>query len=183
MAFLPEVEALAANGAGSLMVVPQDELGVPDLDAVLTGADDETLVYCCGPEGLLTAVEERCNSTLPNRLRLERFGAGPEIAARAAERSSHDGDPAASAFEVELRRSSTVVQVQPGRTVLEAVRDVLPDVMYSCEEGYCGSCEAVVLEGRPEHRDDVLSEAEHAANKTMMMCVSRSLDERLVLDL
>jgi len=40
-----------------------------------------------------------------------------------------------------------------------------------------------VLEGLPDHRDSVLSPAEHAANKSMMVCVSGCKSERLVLDL
>jgi ferredoxin len=53
----------------------------------------------------------------------------------------------------------------------------------SCEEGICGSCETTVLEGLPDHRDSVLTEAERARNKTMMVCVGGCRSERLVLDL
>jgi hypothetical protein len=40
-----------------------------------------------------------------------------------------------------------------------------------------------VLDGTPDHRDFLLSEAEHAAGATMMICVSRCASGRLVLDL
>lgn len=40
-----------------------------------------------------------------------------------------------------------------------------------------------MIEGRPAHRDSVLSKAEQEANDVMMVCVSRSLSETLVLDL
>jgi hypothetical protein len=40
-----------------------------------------------------------------------------------------------------------------------------------------------VLAGRPDHRDGVLSDDEKARGKTMMICVSRSLDPLLELDL
>jgi hypothetical protein len=40
-----------------------------------------------------------------------------------------------------------------------------------------------VLEGLPDHRDSVLTEAEKRANDCMMICVSRSCSDRLVLDL
>ena len=39
------------------------------------------------------------------------------------------------------------------------------------------------IEGTPDHHDSVLSEEEQARNDAMMLCVSRSLSERLVLDL
>jgi ferredoxin len=56
-------------------------------------------------------------------------------------------------------------------------------VLSSCQEGVCGTCETRVLEGVPDHRDSLLSEEEREANEYMMVCVSRSKSERLVLDL
>ena len=40
-----------------------------------------------------------------------------------------------------------------------------------------------MLEGEVDHRDSVLNDAEQAANDAMMVCVSRCLSDRLVLDL
>jgi ferredoxin len=56
-------------------------------------------------------------------------------------------------------------------------------VLSSCQEGTCGTCETTVLSGTPDHRDSVLTDDEQAANDTMMICVSRSCSPRLVLDL
>jgi ferredoxin len=53
----------------------------------------------------------------------------------------------------------------------------------SCREGVCGTCEASVLEGVPDHRDSVLSDAERESSEFMMICVSRCRSPRLVLDL
>jgi ferredoxin len=50
-------------------------------------------------------------------------------------------------------------------------------------EGICGTCEIEVLDGEPDHRDSVLSDAEQAEGDAIMICVSRSRSERLVLDL
>jgi ferredoxin len=110
-------------------------------------------------------------------LHTERFGsAGAE---RVAEPVDVDQ---VTTFEVELRRTGCVVTVPPGRTILDAVRDVVPEAMSSCEEGYCGTCETRVIEGVPEHHDTILSEKERQAGKTMMICVGRSKTPRLVLD-
>ena len=57
------------------------------------------------------------------------------------------------------------------------------DVIGSCMEGICGTCEADVLSGTPDHRDSVLSRAERERGDTVMTCVSRSLSSKLVLDL
>ncbi|MFF5937892.1 PDR/VanB family oxidoreductase [Streptomyces sp. NPDC012508] len=166
MAFTAELTAL---GGGALTLVPQDEAGHIDLDAALAGLDEDTLVYACGPGPLLAAVEERCP---PERLRLERFSA-PVV-----ERGGEDGG-----FEVECRTSGLTLDVGPGTSILDAAEAAGLDVRSSCRDGICGSCETRVIDGVPDHRDFLLSEAEHAVNATMMICVSRCASGRLVLDL
>ncbi len=56
MAFLDEL----GRYGDRVTLVPQDELGLLDLDTALVQPRDGTLVYCCGPEGLLAAAEQRC---------------------------------------------------------------------------------------------------------------------------
>ncbi|MFI9745999.1 PDR/VanB family oxidoreductase [Streptomyces sp. NPDC052494] len=163
MAYRDELAALPG-----VTLVPQDTAGLPDLDAVLAGLAPDTAVYCCGPEGLLRAVEERWSGPLHS----ERFGAG-SAGVTAAE----------GGFEVELRRTGRVLRVESGRSLLDAVREVVPGVAYSCEEGWCGTCETKVVAGTPEHHDSVLGEDEKASGTTMMICVGRSRGPRLVLDL
>ncbi|MCW2899356.1 MAG: ophA1 5 [Streptosporangiaceae bacterium] len=171
------VEELAELGKDRVEIVPQDERGVLDLDAVLAQAGPGTAVYCCGPEGLLAAVEQRCASG-PMSLHTERFGS-----AGTAGTDEPVGANETTTFEVELRRSGCVVVVSPGRTILDAVREVVPEAVSSCEEGFCGTCETRVLEGVPEHHDTILTEKERQAGKTMMICVGRSKTPRLVLDM
>ncbi|MFE6787204.1 PDR/VanB family oxidoreductase [Streptomyces sp. NPDC057680] len=167
MAYREELAALPG-----VTLVPQDTAGLPDLDGVLAELPSGTAVYCCGPEGLLRAVEERWSGPLHT----ERFGAAP-AATPGAGPGTGDG------FEVELRRSGRTVRVAPDRTLLDAVREVVPGVAYSCEEGFCGTCETKVIAGTPEHHDSVLGEDERASGTTMMICVGRSRGGRLVLDL
>jgi ferredoxin len=63
------------------------------------------------------------------------------------------------------------------------VRGAGVEVLFSCTEGTCGTCETDVLEGTPDHRDSVLTDEEREAGETMLICVSRCLGKRLVLDL
>ncbi|MEU0131054.1 PDR/VanB family oxidoreductase [Streptomyces sp. NPDC006289] len=165
MAFTGELDALG----GDTTLVPQDENGHIDLDAVLARLPAGTLVYACGPEPLLAAVEQRCPA---DRLRLERFTA-PTV-----ERTGDDEE-----FEVECRTSGTTLTVGAGTSVLQAAEEAGLTVGNSCREGICGSCETRVLQGTPDHRDFLLSEAERAAGTSMMICVSRCASGRLVLDL
>jgi ferredoxin len=145
-----------------------------DLDSVLGEPRENTLVYCCGPEGLLGAVEEACRAWPEGSLHIERFSAKP------LDEPSPD---ALESFEVECQRSGVTVTVPAGRSIYEVVEEAGVDVLGSCMEGVCGTCECDVIEGEPEHRDSVLSEAERTKGDMIMICVSRSRSERLVLDI
>jgi ferredoxin-NADP reductase len=73
MAFVDE---LAAHGE-SVAICPQDETGLLDLQTLLGTPQADTLVYCCGPEPLLAAVEARCTAWPSSALHVERFAARP----------------------------------------------------------------------------------------------------------
>jgi ferredoxin-NADP reductase len=155
-----------------VLVRPQDEHGLLDLRGFLEEATRDTLVYGCGPEPLLTALEDACGARAREMLRVERF------TPREAIHDDRDG-----MFEVVLAQSGLTLTVGPGQTVLECVEAAGIPVLSSCQEGTCGTCETDVLEGTPDHRDSLLTEDERAEGTTMMICVSRCLGERLVLDL
>lgn len=149
-------------------LAPQDESGLLDLDSVLSGNPEGTLVYCCGPGPLLDAMEERCPA---GSLHVERFRPKAQ---------EHDAE---GEFEVVLARSGRTLTVPAAASVLDTVRGAGVEVLFSCTEGTCGTCETDVLEGTPDHRDTVLTDAERAAGETMLICVSRCRGKRLVLDL
>lgn len=169
MPFLEEIEKLAPDrerGGRRVTVVAEDEDGRPGLDAFLADLPEGTAVYCCGPEGLMAAVEER----LPEgtALHLERF----------APRTTAGGD---GEIEVELHRSGRTLTVDGDTSVLTAVRAELPNTPYSCEQGWCGTCQQKVLEGEIDHRDELLTDSERG--DSMLICVSRARGTRLVLDM
>ena len=168
MAFLDEL----AQYGDRVSVRPQDETGLLDLDGLLGTPRADTVVYCCGPEPLLAAVEQRCAGWPRGALHVERFAPRPQA------------EPArAEAFEVELAQSELTLSVPPDRSILSVVEEAGVGVLSSCAEGTCGTCETAVLAGVPDHRDSVLSEEEREANDCMMICVSRARTDRLVLDL
>ena len=169
MAFLDEL----AQYHDRVNIVPQDEEGMLDLEAVLGTPQSNTLVYCCGPEGLLAAVEKFCANWPPGVLHLERFSAKPQEPSAEAD----------SAFELVLQRSGLTLHVPPEESVLNVIRQAGVSVLASCLEGVCGTCETEVVEGDVDHRDSVLNEEERATNEYMMVCVSRCRSPRLVLDL
>jgi vanillate O-demethylase ferredoxin subunit len=128
-------------------------------------------VYTCGPAPFMDTVLT---------LGAARFGAD------AVHRESFSA-PAASAgdqpFILRLVRAGRDVEVAAGSTALASLQEAGIDVDCSCEVGVCGTCRTAVIDGVPEHRDTVLSDAEKAANNCFMPCVSRSRTPVLCLDL
>lgn len=169
MAFLPEL----ARYGDKVTVVPQDEAGFLDLDAALGTPQAGSLVYCCGPEGLLAAVETKCASWPTGSLHLERFAAKPQESSAVADET----------FELVLQQTGVTVTVRPDQSVFQAALEAGANVLGSCMEGVCGTCETEVVEGDVDHRDSVLNDDERASNEFMMICVSRCKSKRLVLDI
>ena len=156
-----------------LTLYPQDEVGLlPVTD--LIAANPDALVYCCGPEPMIGAVQQACDKLGRLRdLHFERFSAA-SIPVQAG---------AGEGFEVEIASTGEVLWVPPDQSILSVLREVRNDLMSSCEEGFCGACEVGVVSGVPEHRDSILTEADHAKSDSMMICVGRSKSPRLVLDI
>ncbi|GIE82433.1 ferredoxin [Actinoplanes philippinensis] len=169
-ASMPFLDRLA--GDGRVTLYPEDERGRIDLDPLLGRQPPGTLVYCCGPEGMLRAAEESCARRPDVSLRVERFTPAPAA-----------GPVPRDDFEVELAATGRTLAVPAGRSILEVVEDAGVSVLSSCREGTCGTCETTVLAGAVDHRDSLLTPAERAAGDTILLCVSRAAGPRLVLDL
>lgn len=170
-------EELCELGAGRSEIVPQDRRGFLDLESILAGARPGCAVYCCGPPPMIEAARGVAARLGIGSFHSEQFASVPRVQDAAG--ATRD----AGTFEVELSRTGTVVTVSPERSILATVREVLPDVESSCEDGFCGTCETRVIAGVPDHRDTVLTDEERAAGTSMMICVGRAKTPRLVLDL
>lgn len=171
-AFVDELERLSAQGAGEFHLWVDDEHeGKPlDIAALVRVAPEEAHLYCCGPGPMLGAFRNAAAAESSDRVHLEYF--------RPAESAKPSGG-----FTVELARTGVSVEVAEGCSILDALMMRGIDAPYSCCEGLCGTCETRVLEGIPDHRDELLSARAKAENKSVIICVSGSLSKRLVLDL
>lgn len=146
-----------------------------DVETLLAAerADSDTHLYVCGPSGFIAAVTGQAQkASFPGtQVHVEHFTA----ASLAVE-----GD---TGFDVVLAKTGGVIQVGPGESVVQALGRQGIEVETSCEQGICGTCITMVLEGVPDHRDMYLSEAERAANNVFLPCCSRAMSGRLVIDL
>ncbi len=168
MAFREELE----RHGDRVRIVPQDEHGLLDLAGFLGDPRADTRVYACGPPPLLAALADVTAGWPAYAVRTERFTARDDLV------PVRD-----TPFEVELAQRGTTVTVTPDRTVLQAVAEAGVDVLSSCRQGICGTCETAILAGEPDHRDSILDDDERDAADCMFICVSRARGDRLVLDL
>ncbi|MGW2918850.1 PDR/VanB family oxidoreductase [Streptomyces angustmyceticus] len=166
MAFRTEL----APHRDAVRLYPGDESGRIPLTALLEQTRPRTAVYACGPEPLLDAVTDAAAHLPRGTVRMERFRPRTREITRNTD------------MQVVCARSGRTVDVPAERSVLDALADAGLPVAGSCREGVCGTCETRVLEGVPDHRDDILSEDDREKSDRMYLCVSRARTPRLVLD-
>jgi len=130
-------------------------------------------LYVCGPPGLMEAAIHTAAHWPKGTVHREYFAATASL-----ENLTNQE------FEISLARHKKILKVPVDKTILEVVRTAGITIDSSCEDGLCGACRVPLLNGTVEHRDNVLSDAEKKANRSIMICVSRAeKSERLVLDI
>jgi ferredoxin-NADP reductase len=162
-ATMPFADDLRAAHGNRVRIHATEKDGRPDFAELASTLSPRALVYCCGPESMLAAAEAAFPAA---QLHLEHF--------RPVAKEFAPNQP----FAVRCARSGQTVQVGEDESLLDALNHAGLRVPSGCREGVCGSCEIAVLEGKPEHRDDI-----GAAPGRMYCCVSRALSPGLVVDL
>lgn len=163
VASMPFADELRSSYGDRVRIVATRERGRPDFAALGAALSPGAVVYACGPGPMLAAAEAAFPA---GRLHAERFRPVPRSFAPN------------TAFEAVCARSGQTVQVPPDESLLDALTHAGYPVASGCREGVCGSCELAVIDGEPEHRDDIGAPAGR-----MYACVSRALSPRLVVDL
>ena len=169
-AFHDELHGAPFAGSAALWFDDADA-GRPSVPELLRAASTGTHIYACGPTGFLEYVTRSAQEAglAPEHLHIEAFGAAPMA-------------PGA-AFAVRLRQSGRSIPVGEQQTVVDALAAHGVDISVSCEQGICGTCITRVCGGLPDHRDQYLTDEEHARNDQFTPCCSRSLTPILELDL
>ncbi|MEK1907586.1 MAG: PDR/VanB family oxidoreductase [Pseudomonas sp.] len=152
-----------------------EDAAATQLDAatVLAAPTPGTHLYVCGPSGFMNYVLSTAASQgwPAEQTHREFFAAAPV---------EHDGD---QPFEVELASSGQTFHIPADRSVFEVLDEAGIEIETSCEQGICGACITRVLQGTPDHRDQFMTDKEHAVNDRFTPCCSRAKTPRLVLDL
>ncbi len=131
---MPFLDELATYGPDRVWIRPDTEYGIPASGAeLLEGLPEGASVYCCGPVPMITSVRVDLSVSWGKSVFFERFAPPPIVS----------GKP----FQLRLRRSGLTLDVPAGRSALDVVRDVLPNVPFSCRQGFCGTCAVPTAEG------------------------------------
>lgn len=150
--------------------IAKSHLNLPE---ILANPRPDTHVYVCGPGAMIDAVLATASAQgwCTSHVHRERFGA--EVV--------HVGTD--KEFVVELAKSGMQVTVQKNQSIATALRKQGVVIQTSCEQGICGTCLTGLKSGLADHRDDYLTEEEKRDGKQIMICCSRAISEKLVLDL
>jgi ferredoxin-NADP reductase len=170
LAFVDDIESLCRD---RLVLHTDDTAGhVLDVRGLMASLKADEPVYCCGPRAMIDAAIATAKELgwEAGRLRFELFTAAAPLA----------GD---QSFEVVLKSSGESFLIPAEKSILDVLIEAGKDPLHDCKRGDCGICQVNVLEGVPDHRDYILSDAEKAEGKKMQICVSRSKTPRLVIDL
>lgn len=147
---------------------PEQQL---DLCAALGQPAAGKHVYVCGPGGFMGKVTAEALVRAYPEAQVHKEFFQVEV------------DASGDSFEVVAKASGKTVQVGPEESIVEALARIGIRVDMSCEQGICGTCLCTVLEGTPDHRDVYLTDEEKADNDQILVCCSRAISPRLVLDL
>ncbi len=169
LAFLREAEDAAS---GYLSLHMDDRAGFFDINGLMVSLKDGEPLYLCGPTPMINAAIAKASELgwPKGRVHFEIFTAAmPTVSDQS--------------FEVVLKQSGRSYVIPPEKTILEVLIEAGEEPLHDCRRGDCGICQTGVIEGVPDHRDYILSDAERALGKLMQICISRSKTPRLVLDL
>lgn len=167
MVFLTELER---EFSPQLHVYISNERQRIDLPYLIKNAPNDSDFYVCGPNNLTDEFRQWATQfSIPaTQIHTEKFTASI---------STQD-----TAVELYLSRSQKSIHVSANETLLDALEDAGINLPFDCRVGKCGACAVKLQSGIPDHRDQILSEAQKQQGM-LCVCVSRALSKNLTLDL
>ncbi|WAL75091.1 phenylacetate-CoA oxygenase/reductase subunit PaaK [Kitasatospora sp. YST-16] len=141
--------------------------------------------WLCGPYAMVTGAKQLLAGLgVPaGRVHQELFHADDDEDGIVEQRHP-EPEPDAAASEVTLvldGRASTLA-LPRDRAILDGAQRARPDLPFACKGGVCGTCRALVCEGKVEmRRNFALEEAELAAGY-VLTCQARPVSDRVTVD-
>lgn len=140
--------------------------------------------WLCGPQGMITEAQGvLAGLGVPaERVHRELFFADdePVTPLRHADEAADSGP--VSQVTVVLDGRATTAALPTGRTVLESAQRSRPDLPFACKGGVCGTCRALVTEGRVDMRRNFALEPGEVEAGYVLTCQSFPASEAVTVD-
>lgn len=189
--FRQELVDLAAEFAGRLTTVDwlDSDRGIVSTDAVraalppLRGGE---VAYLCGPQPFTAVVEQSLVACglRASQIRREEFVsiAGDPFRLDAPAADGDEADAADAAVVVDLDGDVETVTCASNMPLLDAMLAAGMDPPYSCREGTCGSCLALLKAGEIEHKSSLALSPDDAAAGYVLPCQAYPRSPEIVIE-
>lgn len=89
---------------------------------------------------------------------------------------------AVSQVTITLDGRSTTAALSRDRSVLDGAQKTRPDLPFACKGGVCGTCRALVTDGKADMRRNFALEADEVEAGYVLTCQSYPVSETLTVD-
>lgn len=133
--------------------------------------------FVCGPEGLLQLAAEVIDGLAVPRSQLHQEHFQPK-----AEEMTLNLPQITQEVLIHHREQSNLLEVAPGKTILETALQDHMQVPYSCKNGTCGICVAKLLDGNVHMRQNYILPQQQLDEGYILLCQSHPLDNRVTVE-
>ncbi|MFF8012513.1 1,2-phenylacetyl-CoA epoxidase subunit PaaE [Streptomyces sp. NPDC007929] len=139
--------------------------------------------WLCGPHGMVRAAQEVLTGLgVPaDRVHQELFYADDEPVREVHHTETGPTGPV-SQVTVTLDGRSTTSALPRERSILEGVQQTRPDLPFACKGGVCGTCRALVTDGKADMRRNFALEPSEVDAGYVLTCQSFPVSEELTVD-
>ncbi len=133
----------------------------------LEGKPETTDFYCCGPDDFMAHIKQLAGVD-DTHWHQESFTPASEVLTE-------------KSVTLTLSESNKVIQLEAGRSMLDAIRSAGVMVETVCEQGICGSCVVPWKDGEPVHNDDCMTDEERG--EYVALCCAGCRSPSLTLEI
>ncbi|MFJ8050337.1 1,2-phenylacetyl-CoA epoxidase subunit PaaE [Streptomyces luteogriseus] len=149
----------------------------------LVDVDSADHWWLCGPHGMVRAAQQVLSGLdVPaDRVHQELFYADDEPVREVQHAETGPSGPV-SQVTVTLDGRSTTSALPRERSILEGAQQTRPDLPFACKGGVCGTCRALVTDGKADMRRNFALEPSEVDAGYVLTCQSFPVSEELTVD-
>lgn len=146
---------------------------------LVPGKLTESFVFACGPSGLIELTEQViADLNIPSDHLYKEYFLPPNEKANEVRLPDNMQEVLLHFYE-----QTNLLEVQPGKTILEAaIQDRVP-INYSCKNGTCGTCIGKLTSGKVHMANNFALHKEHLKQGFILLCQSHPLDNEVTVEI